>query len=220
MHELVHVFTHADKSIFGYAGQVLTRPGRIVADYLRGRRKRYFNPFQFLLLAVGISTLLATQLHYYEHVGTAVQQGMLRQGVSAAKLARVGTYFAGLGKYFNIWWLLLLPAHAGIVHAAFRQKLNYAESFLTVVVVGSAFQLILLLALPTLFLITGRAPGSSTGLLQGLVYLVYFGLVARAGLQYTWAGATSRALLVSVVAGSFNFLVNYLAFNWYVHYMG
>ncbi|WP_165903931.1 DUF3667 domain-containing protein [Hymenobacter gummosus] len=64
LHELVHVFTHADKSIFGFVGQVLLRPARVVADYLAGRRKRYFNPFQFLLLIVGLATLLAVKLHY------------------------------------------------------------------------------------------------------------------------------------------------------------
>ncbi|WP_410503458.1 DUF3667 domain-containing protein [Hymenobacter sp. AT01-02] len=74
LHELLHVFTHADKSIFAYTGHVLLRPGQVVADYLAGRRKRYFNPFQFLLLVVGAATLLTTVGHYYEATGHGLQQ--------------------------------------------------------------------------------------------------------------------------------------------------
>ena len=103
LHEIVHVFTHADKSIFAFAGQVLVRPGRVVADYLAGRRKRYFNPFQFLLLAVGLATLLSVQLHYYEDIGQALQPSFRSRNAPAEEVARVGEYFYALGKFFNVW---------------------------------------------------------------------------------------------------------------------
>lgn len=111
LHEVVHVFTHADNTIVGFVPQVLLRPGYVVADYLAGRRKRYFNPFQFLLLAVGLVTVLATRLHYYDEVGTGVKRRMMGR-VPEVVLGRVDAYFEAIGKYFNVWWLLLLPLHA------------------------------------------------------------------------------------------------------------
>ncbi|WP_185816844.1 DUF3667 domain-containing protein [Hymenobacter metallilatus] len=216
LHEVVHVFTHADKSILGYAWQVVRYPGRVVQDYLLGRRKRYFNPFQFLLLVVGLCTVVATHLHYYEQVGMGVQQAIALKGASPAQLARVSSYFYGIGKYFNVWWLLLLPLHALFAWQVYRPQLNYAEAFLMIVVVGSAFQLLLLLALPTVFQIIGRTPGSSTAALQGSVYLLYLTLIGRLGLGRRWGPAVGRAVLVSILAGLCNYLINFLAFNWYV----
>jgi hypothetical protein len=55
---------------------VLLRPGQLVADYLAGRRKRHFNPFQFLLLAVGLATPLGGKLRYYDSVSSSVAAQM------------------------------------------------------------------------------------------------------------------------------------------------
>ncbi|GAB2959555.1 hypothetical protein GCM10027048_28770 [Hymenobacter coalescens] len=217
LHEIVHVFTHADKSVFGFVGQVLLRPGRVVADYLAGRRKRYFNPFQFLLLAVGLATLLSVQLHYYEQIGENVQRGFRMRGASAEQVARVGQYFYVVGKYFNVWWLALMPWHALLAWAVyFRRGLNYAESFFVLVIVGCAFQLYLIAALLLLFLAAGHDPGSSTALMQAAVYVGYLLWIGRQGLGLNWRRALLSALLTSVLAGTLNYGVNMLIFRWYV----
>ncbi|MBG8552168.1 DUF3667 domain-containing protein [Hymenobacter guriensis] len=216
LHELVHVFTHADKSIFGYAALVLTRPGQVVRDYLRSRRKRYFNPFQFLLLTVGFVTLLANALHYYDSLGEAVQQ-QIGSRVSATQLQHVQTYFHALGKYFNIWWLALLPPHALLMWLVYRRRgLNYAEAFLVQVVISSAYQVLLLGLLPLLTVVPWRVPGSSTALLGGIITVVYLTLVGRQGFGLSWAGAFGRALLTGILYIIIDFLLNYLVFHWYV----
>ncbi|MCC3158361.1 DUF3667 domain-containing protein [Hymenobacter sp. 15J16-1T3B] len=216
LHEILHVFTHADKSIVGFVGQVLLHPGRVVRDYLAGRRKRYFNPFQFLLLAVGVATVLAVQLHYYERIGEQVQHTMQAHGAPAAVLARVGRYFHAVGKFFNVWWLGLMPVHALVAWAVYRRRLNYAESFFVLVVIGSAFQLLLILALVSVFLFVGLEPGSSTALLQGLVYFGYLSWIGRGGLELSWPRALGSALAVSLLAGLINFGANWVAFWIYV----
>ncbi|WP_165822146.1 DUF3667 domain-containing protein [Hymenobacter edaphi] len=216
LHEILHVFTHADKSIFGFVGQVLTRPARVVADYLAGRRKRYFNPFQFLLLAVGVATVLAVQLHYYERIGEQVQLAMQAHGAPAAVLARVGQYFHAVGKFFNVWWLALMPLHALVAWAVYRRRLNYAESFFLLVIVGSVFQLYLILALVSVFLVVGLEPGSSTALLQATVYVGYLTWIGRGGLGLRWPRAVGSALVVSMLAGVINYGLNWLAFWGYV----
>lgn len=215
-HEVLHVFTHADNTIVGFVPQVLLRPGRVVADYVAGRRKRYFNPFQFLLLAVGLVTVLATRLHYYDEVGASVKRRLMGR-VSQEALLRVATYFEALGKYFNVWWLLLLPLHTLVVWAVYRRRgLNYAEAFLTQTIVNCAYQVYMLATLLFFALINLREPGASTALLGGLVAVVYLTLIGKQGLQLSWGGALWRGLLVGVVCGLLNYSLNVAAFTWYV----
>lgn len=219
LHEVLHVFTHADKGIFAYLPLVLLRPGRLVADYLAGRRKRHFNPFQFLLLAVGLVTLLGVKLHYYDAIGTGVEEQMRQRGASAAQLTRTGAYFHFIGAFFNIWWLALLPLQALMTWAVYaRRGLNYAESVLVQVVLGGAFQLYLLGLLPAL--VWGQFPGRAgfvTGVFQFLMVTVYLALIGRQGLGLSWAGAWWRALVCGLLSGAISVALNYLAFNLYVN---
>lgn len=212
------MFTHADKSIFAYAGRVLARPARPVADYLAGRRRRHFNPFQFLLLAVGLTTLLTTSFHFYEQLGTGVQARMAAQGAPAALLARAGTYFQTLGRFVNVWSLGLLPLFALVAWGAYRRRgLNYAESFLVVVVVGSAYQLWLGgVLLGWLGATGGKLPAFSLAPLQAAVYLVYLTAIGRGALGLGWGGALGRALLVTLLASAIGLALNYGLFQLYV----
>jgi hypothetical protein len=43
------VFAHADKGLFNLVKRLAVNPGRVAIDYVEGRRKRYFNPFGFLI---------------------------------------------------------------------------------------------------------------------------------------------------------------------------
>jgi hypothetical protein len=218
LHEVLHVFTHADKGIFAFVPQVLLRPGQLVADYLAGRRKRHFNPFQFLLLTVGFATLLGVKLHYYESLSAGTIATMRQHGeLTAAELHRVETYFHAIGAFFNIWWLLLLPVQALLTWALYRSRgLNYAESVLVQVVLGCAFQLILLVALPLIVLLAIQKPGLSTAVLQAVIIVTYLTLIGRQGLGLGWPGALGRAVLGGLLAGLLTYAANYTAFNLYV----
>jgi len=219
LHEVLHVFTHADKGIFAFVPQVLLRPGQLVADYLAGRRKRHYNPFQFLLLLVGLATLLAKKLHYYDIIGATVQAQIRARHAPPAVLERIGQYFHALGTYFNVWWLALLPLHALVAWAVYSRRpsrLNYAESMLVLVVVSCAYQLWLVVALPTVLVTLGNRPGASTAYLQGVVTLLYLVLIGRQGLSMSWAGAAWRALLTGLLVGALNYAANMTAFSWYV----
>jgi hypothetical protein len=81
---LFEAFTNADGKVFLTLRSLLTHPGRLTADYLRGRRQPYIAPLQLFLIAnliffllhplVGSNTLttdLNTQLHYTWHHGWA-----------------------------------------------------------------------------------------------------------------------------------------------------
>jgi hypothetical protein len=70
-------FTHADGTVFRTLRTLLAHPGRLTADYLKGRRKPYIAPLELFLICnliffllhpvIGSNTLttdLNTQLHY------------------------------------------------------------------------------------------------------------------------------------------------------------
>ncbi|WP_375434745.1 DUF3667 domain-containing protein [uncultured Hymenobacter sp.] len=219
VHELVHVFTHADNTIVGYVPQLLFHPGRLVADYLAGRRKRYFNPFQFLLLVVGLATAAAALLHYYEATGAEMQRRFTGR-MPADQLARMVNYFNYLGKYYNVWWLLLaLPMYSFFTWLIYRnRKLNYAESFFVHVVVGSAFNLYLALIWFVLWAMQYKvlATTSVAPAVQVFVVLLYLSLIGRNGLGLSWAGASWRALLTVVLSAAGSYILNTIVFRWYV----
>ncbi|MBC6697932.1 DUF3667 domain-containing protein [Hymenobacter puniceus] len=216
---MLHVFTHTDTSIIGYAPQIVLQPGRVVADYLAGRRKRYFNPFQFLLLVVGLAAAAALLLHYYEDTGAEIQQRYASR-IPAAYVARMGEYFHYVGKYYNLWWLLLmLPTYALITWLVYRrQGLNYAESFFVHVVVGSVFHLLVACVMLVLWALHIRAVASSNiaSSMQVGTITLYLILIGRQAFQLTWAGAIWRALLVVAIGAAASVGYNYVAFQWYV----
>ena len=74
--EALESFTHADGKIFNSLRLLLTRPGRLTAEFLAGRRKPYLKPLSLFLVAntayfliqplFGWDTL-STSLHLYLH---------------------------------------------------------------------------------------------------------------------------------------------------------
>jgi len=129
LHELVHVFTHADKGIFSFAWNVIKKPGIIALDLAEGRRKRYFNLFQYLLIIVGLTTFLVTQTHLVEK--TFVTMNKVNNIAPSTELGRIQQSVALLlQKYNNIFQLILIPLFAlfSWLFIGKRRKYNYAEN--------------------------------------------------------------------------------------------
>lgn len=74
-HDLVHAVTHADKSIFSLIRHLLLNPGKVAAEYVEGKRKKYFNPFAFLVLVVGIASLILISSGFTNFAGNPRMQG-------------------------------------------------------------------------------------------------------------------------------------------------
>lgn len=129
LHELVHVFTHADKGIFSFAWNIIKKPGTVALDLVEGRRKRYFNLFQYLLIVVGIITFLVTQTHLIEK--TLVTMNKANSTVQSSELIKVQQSVAAfLQKYNNIFQLVLIPLFAFFswLFLGRVRKRNYAEN--------------------------------------------------------------------------------------------
>lgn len=128
MHELLHIFTHADKGVLSFGWQVLVRPGTVALDMVEGRRKRYFNLFQYLVLIVGISTFVMTKTHLMEQTVQAVNN--MTGLKTSPKMAGMQLQIVGiLQKYFNLLQFFLIPVYALFSWLYLRRRgYNYAEN--------------------------------------------------------------------------------------------
>ncbi len=128
LHELVHVFVHADKSFLSLIPRILVKPGIVALDYVEGRRKRHFNLFQYLIIIVGISTFLMSQTHFLENMTKSINT-MSSATFNARQLSFQDKSSAFMQKYMNIIQMVLIPIYAffGWLFLG-RKKFNYAEN--------------------------------------------------------------------------------------------
>ena len=54
LHEIPHAVFHVDRGFVPTLKALVTRPGEVVDEYLRGKRVRYFNPLTLLVICAGV----------------------------------------------------------------------------------------------------------------------------------------------------------------------
>jgi len=57
-HDIIHGTFHFEKGMLFTAKQALLNPGKAALDYISGKRVNYDNIFYFILMSLGIITLL------------------------------------------------------------------------------------------------------------------------------------------------------------------
>lgn len=120
---------------------VLIRPGQTVAEFLEGRRRKYFNPVTILLLLSGFYALLASFIGVVDPEPKPSDDAL-------------GTYFNIFWAYCNshpaMWDLLLLPFTALALKWIFRKHsdLRFVEYMYIGIFVAIFSMLILFVKLP------------------------------------------------------------------------
>ncbi len=70
-HDFLHGVWHLDKGILFTLKQIFTRPGYAAIDYIKGKRKNYYNVFYLLLLLLGLIYLIHHKVEELQHLNTA-----------------------------------------------------------------------------------------------------------------------------------------------------
>lgn len=124
-HELAHAFTHADRGLLHLFVQMFVKPGIVAREYiLEGKRKRYFTPFQYILIIGTVATFVAVNSHFIQAAATAIS-GPNDSERQARLMSKIATW---QGKYYNFIILFQLPFYAFGAYMIYRKyKLNYAE---------------------------------------------------------------------------------------------
>lgn len=157
-HDVFHAVTHADKSILKLARDLAIRPGVVAYEYIiQGKRKKYFNPFTFLLLVLGFTLLMYSTFHPITKTlsmkPSQEQSRMLgtpekRQAYEAA-MQRNKEVLAFSERQAKLVTVTAIPILAFVFWLCFRKRgLNYAEHLVFNVLLMSIISLLGSLAIP------------------------------------------------------------------------
>ena len=134
LHEGFHAFTHADKGIFHLLKCLAIKPGTTAREYLRGRRKAYFNPFTFFLLIMAVFVFLNM---YFDPPAKNIQPDarvLARIPSEAGKeqyiatIHRASTVSQFMRNNGNILAMIAIPYISFLTWLFFRKRgFNYAE---------------------------------------------------------------------------------------------
>ena len=156
VHEIAHFFTHIEKGFLTTSFQLLIRPGRVIKEYLAGKRKKYHKPISFYLIWTAIHLVTYTfviGLMHYENLRSASVNTFFSS-------KEEGTYVV---QHTQVFGLLSIPIQSLIIWIIVsRPKMNYIET-LTISIYASAiiemlifFQILIVgLLLQTNFLTNG-----------------------------------------------------------------
>ena len=131
VHEIVHFFTHFERGFLNTSLQLLIRPGRVMKEYLAGKRKRYHKPISFYLIWAAIRLLAFTfviSLMDYENFRSS-------SGNAFFFSKEVGTYVVQHNQVFGLFLIPILSLFIWIIVS--HSKMNYIET-LTASIYASA----------------------------------------------------------------------------------
>ncbi|HJY64042.1 MAG TPA: GNAT family N-acetyltransferase [Ignavibacteria bacterium] len=146
LNDFFHSFTHIDSGILYLIKEQLLRPGIVVKEYIAGKRKKYFSPFQYMILGAAIVTFFTVNLD----LGTGLFGELSVKGDNADVVIRNLTAF--IYRYINIILMLTVPLIAVYSRLLFRKSgYNYAEHLVLNTFVSALRHLLFLFAVPFLY---------------------------------------------------------------------
>ena len=124
--EILHAVVHVDRSALSLIWLLLIQPGVVSLEYVSGKRKRYFGPFGFLVVAVALtSTVIALSgFHAVDSDQPNRVADFLQHHVNLILFANIPLVaaFARLvatRERFNYAEYLVLTAYTGAMHILF-----------------------------------------------------------------------------------------------------
>jgi hypothetical protein len=225
-HEVMHALTHADKGALHLLKELAIRPGIVAREYiLEGKRKKYFNPFTFLILALGITLFVNSIFHPYtgSHTGAppSSQSATVQQAPSQfdGYRERGMKFQTFLEKRSNLVVFFTIPIFALAYWLFFlRSGINYAEHFVAQVFFSSFNALISLALLAPLrpFL----SSSSQFAGLQLLVQLLYLSFAYYQFMDKDRSWRLAKSVLATVLALIIWVVVSYGIGYTYIRYGG
>ncbi|GAB3993615.1 hypothetical protein GCM10028807_29330 [Spirosoma daeguense] len=206
--EFFQAFVSVDRGVLFLTKNLATQPGVTAREYVvEKKRKKYFNPFSFLLLVLGLNLSVNLLVKPYtirfnpaKNASQNVAPNVPKDILPYVERRRAATLF--IEENINIVGLAAIPVFAFAFWLCFRRSgLNYAEHLVAQVFFSSFFSLVsIVLTLALGFLLKGYLPFLNRGLL--LFQLVYLSIAYYQFLDYSkligyvkTAAATILALL-------------------------
>lgn len=206
VHEIQHSIFHVDGGLLFTLKELFTRPGRMLREYLDGKRQPHFKP---VLLVVVLGSVYALVSHFLEEEPqhTEVLSNQELRASSLNKVADVTNLYHYLNSvaewiygHTTLVILLLLPMTAFSYYLAFKKyKINYAEWLVVLCYLTAQVMVI-----STVFTLLDALPID----LNFLMPVVIFGMFVWTMLQLFADRKRAGVLLRIVLAGFLSFFFN------------
>jgi hypothetical protein len=183
-HAVMHVFTHADHSALALVRDLAYKPGQVAREYVQGKRRKYFNPFTFALVIIGVASLVLAASGFVN----------FNRGVPANP---VGTF---LQKNINLVILVQLPLLSLFGMLFFRRdRLHFAEH-LVLASYASGFRSIFFTALVApVWMLTHWNQGITASIYL-LLWVAYYGMASAQFYEGNRWWLWCKGALVAVLA--------------------
>ena len=169
LHEFIHGFYHVDHGIIYTTKALFLNPGKMLKEYLHGKRKDHFNPFTFILIISALLTILMPKL-----IDTSLfaEFGWIEKKHVDTNLLKSSF------KHITIRIILGLPLFALVSYIFYRKKeFNYPEHLIANTYLRALSELFLLLLFPLLI----GSPSSTIIIAFSIIF------IAITIIYYTWA---------------------------------
>lgn len=224
-HDAVHYFTHADKGIFHLLLQLAIKTGTVAKEFIAGKRKKYFPPFNFFLIVATIYVFIfalnaktAAPADINKQHPELSRMPDLKKRESVTKMyVRADKAKVFMNRHSNTVAMLALPLLAFIFWLWYRKAgYNYIEHL----VAGMYMSGFTLLVQVLVFVPVGLLMKSSTSNLMLLLFFVfqviyfsifYYRFIGRR----TWTAAL-KAFFVSLFTVAFWGMLSFLLIRQYI----
>jgi hypothetical protein len=125
-HEFLHAMVHVDRSVIALARMLVLQPGVVSSDYVSGKRRRYYGPFAFLVVAVALTSAVFAVTGFKavssDNPGAVVD--FLQHHVNLIFFSQVPLLAAfsrlvGIHESFNYAEYLVVAAYTSAMHIVF-----------------------------------------------------------------------------------------------------
>jgi Protein of unknown function (DUF3667) len=133
LHDIPHSIFHIDKGFFYTLGQLFTRPGTTIKNYLAGKRIKHFRPFAYVLILSAAYVFLSPLIE------------KLMEHIAGQQLYIAWDKRPFLEHYISLLIFLLIPILSFVTWLTFpKAKYNYWEHFLINTYLGAQTNILLL----------------------------------------------------------------------------
>jgi Protein of unknown function (DUF3667) len=227
IHDGMHFFLHADKSIFTLAKALAVKTGTVAKEFIEGKRRKYFSPFNFFMIVAGLVVLSMSVFQTFEkeNANTQIQlQAIAAQIADPIKKAKIlglmkrqanAMFF--IKKYSNVISMITVPLLALIFSLFYlKRKYNYAEHLVANMYSTGFTSLVM-----AFIIIPLSSSGNQYMLLIAMAANILFDIIYRGIFYYrfinrTGTGAIAKALCVSLLAQIIIMASTFALLFWYI----
>jgi hypothetical protein len=219
---------YAEKGIFSLLKGLATRPGKVVTEYVEGKRKKYFNPFTFLALCVTFMVLMNSWLKPYDAMSLPDQQVLARIPddktkstylLTVKRIAKAQNFF---NKNMNFGTLITAPFFAVFLWLFFRHSNRNMAEIAVAFILLTAFNTILITILVSPWMSLFKNTSASMPLFFAGLFLESFysawGLKTFFG--YKTVGGYMKVLLALWLIGLIGLILVIGIYYIYVYHSG